>query len=90
MKEIDEEKNVNQVFIFTSSISKHEEWIKNYPNKIKCLSVKYKEIEEKVREAVRLNDISLALGANNEVALLKEVVDHNIGNQIIKGNFVHP
>jgi hypothetical protein len=32
-----------------------------------------------VRNAVKLNDTSLASGADKELALFKEVIDHNIG-----------
>ena len=38
---------------------------------------------------MKLNDTSLASGADKELALFKEVIDHNIGKKIIEDNFIH-
>lgn len=73
--------NVIQVFIFTSSVEDHQKWSKKY-KKIKGLSNSYEETEEQVREAIELNDTSLALGCTKSFGLLKEVVDKNIGKKI--------
>jgi 2-hydroxy-3-keto-5-methylthiopentenyl-1-phosphate phosphatase len=52
MSLIHAKENVNKVFIFTSSIALHQEWVKKY-SKIKCLSVNHSEILSKVRDTAK-------------------------------------
>ena len=51
---------------------------RDYP-KIKNICTTFQEIESVLREAVKLNETSLALGITNEFGIFKEVLDSSIG-----------